>query len=84
MIFVQSEAPSWLRPELSGVPGRLQTLDQRLPVTYGVDALRAVMLRGAGLAGVGFDLAMMWGFIVLFFVLAALGFRKKHAKAVQG
>lgn len=71
-------------PELSGALGWLQAFDQRLPVTYGVDALRAVMLRGAGLADVGLDLAMVWGFIVLFFVLAALGFRKKHAKAMRG
>lgn len=70
--------------DLSGAPGWLQALGQCFPVTYGVDALRAVMLRGAGLADVGFDLAMVWGFIVLFFVLAALGFRKKHAKAMRG
>ncbi|MBX9033975.1 ABC transporter permease [Gordonibacter massiliensis (ex Traore et al. 2017)] len=70
--------------DLSGAPGWLQALGQCFPVTYGVDALRAVMLRGAGLADVGFDLAMVWGFIVLFFVLAALGFRKKHAKPMRG
>lgn len=30
-----------------------------MPMTYGVDALRAIMLRGANLAAVGFDLAIL-------------------------
>ena len=43
-----------------------------MPVTYGVDALRAVMLRGADLAASsGIDLAVLWGFLALFFALAA-------------
>jgi ABC-2 type transport system permease protein len=51
-----------------------------MPVTYGVDALRAVMLRGADLAAVGFDLAVLWGFLALFFALAAASFRKKRVR----
>ena len=51
-----------------------------MPMTYGVDALRAVMLRGADLASIGFDLAILWGFLALFFTLAAIGFRKKRAR----
>lgn len=65
--------------DLSSAPGWLQVLSQCFPVTYGVDALRAIMLRGAGFADVAVDLAVIWGFIALFFVLAALRFRKKHA-----
>ncbi|MFR3274061.1 MAG: hypothetical protein ACLTQI_09840 [Slackia sp.] len=53
-------------------------------MTYGVDALRAVTLRGADLAAVGFDLAALWGFLALFFALAAFSFRKnapeRHAE----
>ena len=66
--------------DLSSAPEWLQVLGQCLPVTYGVDALRAIMLRGADFASVWPDLAVVWGFIALFFVLAALGFRKKRAK----
>lgn len=69
--------------DLSGAPGWLQTLGQCLPVTYGVDALRAVMLRGAGLDSIGIDLLVIWTFIALFFVLAAFGFRKKQAKTAR-
>ena len=65
--------------DLSYAPGWLQTISACLPLTYGVDALRAIMLRGAGLAQVGLDLAIVWGFIVAFFVLASIGFRKKRA-----
>lgn len=66
--------------DLSNAPGWLQVVSQCLPLTYGVDAMREVMLRGAGLDVIGTDLAVVWGFIVIFFMLAALGFRKKHAK----
>ncbi len=66
--------------DLSSSPEWLQVLSQCFPLTYGVDALRGIMLRGAGLESVGIDLLMIWGFIALFFILAALGFRKKRAK----
>ena len=65
--------------DLSSAPGWLQAISSCLPLTYGVDALRAIMLRGAGLAQVGFDLVVVWGFVIVFFVLAAIGFRKKRA-----
>lgn len=65
--------------DLSGAPGWLQALSRCMPVTYGIEALRAVMLRGAGPADVALDVAVVWCFIVAFFVLAAVGFRKKRA-----
>lgn len=65
--------------DLASAPEWMQVLSQCFPITYGVDALRAIMLRGADFASVGFDLAMIWGFIALFFVLAAAKFRKKRA-----
>ena len=64
----------------SGAPDWLAALSAFMPVTYGVDALRAVMLRGADLAAVGFDLAVLWGFLALFFALAAASFRKKRVR----
>lgn len=66
--------------DLSGAPDWLAALSAFMPVTYGVDALRAVMLRGADLAAVGFDLAVLWGFLALFFALAAASFRKKRVR----
>lgn len=38
-----------------------------------------ILLCGANLATVGFDLAILWGFLALFFTLAAASFRKKRA-----
>lgn len=69
--------------DLSGAPDWLAALSNFMPVTYGVDALRAVMLRGADLAAVGFDLAALWGFLALFFALAAFSFRKKRARTTR-
>ena len=69
--------------DLSSAPGWLQAISACLPLTYGVDALRAVMLRGAGLLQIGFDLAVIWAFVAAFFALAQVGFRKKRAKARQ-
>lgn len=66
--------------DLSSSPEWLQFLSRCFPLTYGVNALRGIMLRGAELEAIGVDLLVIWGFIALFFVLAALGFRKKRAK----
>ncbi|WP_165778688.1 hypothetical protein [Bifidobacterium anseris] len=41
--------------------------------------LRGVMLRGEGFLAIGVDLLVLCGFLLVFFVLGALGFRKKHA-----
>ncbi|MCL1796785.1 MAG: ABC transporter permease [Eggerthellaceae bacterium] len=65
---------------LSSSPQWLQVLSKCLPLTYGVDALRAVMLRGASLMDICMNLTVLWAFIALFFVLAALKFRKKSAR----
>ena len=67
--------------DLSSAPAWMQVLGQCFPITYGVDALRAVMLRGADFSSIGIDLAVIWGFIALFFALAALKFRKKRTHA---
>lgn len=66
--------------DLSSAPGWLQAISQCLPLTYGVDAMKEVMLRGTGIQGIGMDLAIVWGFIAVFFILAALGFRKKSVR----
>ena len=47
----------------------LQYLAKIFPLTYGADALRKVMLRGAGFTDVLGDLLIMLGFTALFFVL---------------
>jgi ABC-2 type transport system permease protein len=55
------------------LPDVLRTIAQFLPVTYAVDALREVMLKGADLTAsvVQTDLAVLAGIALLFVVLAA-------------
>ncbi len=54
---------------LRETPQWVQYLSKIFPLTYGADALRNVMLRGAGFGDVLSDLLIMLGFTVLFFTL---------------
>jgi ABC-2 type transport system permease protein len=62
-------------------PEWLQVVSNVLPLTYAVDALREVMLRGADLAAaaVQLDLAVLGGFCVLVVVAAAATLRREVA-----
>ena len=71
--------PMWI---FSGVffsasrfPTALQPAIQLLPLTAVNDALRGVMLEGSGLAGLGSELAILVGWMVLAFALALRLFR---------
>ena len=66
--------------DLSACPTWLQGLSRLLPLRYGVNALTDVMIRGSGFGEIMGDLAVVWGFIVLFILAASLGLRKKRAK----
>ncbi len=66
--------------DLSGSSAWLQALSECLPLTQGIDALRAIMLQGAALADITQNLLVLAGYIVAFFFLTAWAFRKKRAK----
>lgn len=68
-IFDLSQAPAWLRAVASV-----------LPLGYGSEALRDVMLRGAGPEAIAAPLVIMWGFAAFFFALACLGMRRPRAR----
>lgn len=69
-IFVPTESlPGWLRP-----------LAYAIPPTYSVDALRAIMLRGWGLADVWVQVAALAGFAALFLSLAVLSLARGRAR----
>ena len=68
-IFDLSQTPAWLRAVASV-----------LPLGYGAEALRDVMLRGAGLEAIAASLSIMWGFAALFFALACLSMRRPQAR----
>jgi len=62
-------------------PGWLQAISKVLPLTYAVDGLRAVMIRGAGISSsaLQLDLVVVAGFCVLVVVLASLTLRRRVA-----
>lgn len=68
-IFDLSQTPAWLRAVASV-----------LPLGYGAEALRDVMLRGAGPEAIAASLSIMWGFAALFFALACLSMRRPQAR----
>ncbi|MEW5989733.1 MAG: ABC transporter permease [Chloroflexota bacterium] len=63
------------------LPDILQPLAQVMPVTYAVDGLREVMLRGADLASgsVQLDLAVLAGIALLFVLLASRTIKREVA-----
>ncbi len=73
---------SWPMMVLSGVffstdgaPGFLQTAAELLPLTHLLTAARAVMLDGAGLAAISYQLTVLALSAVVFLLLGAAGFR---------
>jgi len=64
--------------DLAQSPGWMQVLNRCFPITYGAEALRDIMLRGASLPDIGTQLAILWAFIAVFFLLATLSFAKRR------
>jgi ABC-2 type transport system permease protein len=58
------------------MPNYLQWLSAILPLRYGVDGLREIMLNGKSLLDVGKDLIILVGFAVITSMLAALTLRR--------
>lgn len=81
LVLVPQILLSGLFVPVSAEPEWLQVVSNVLPLTYAVDALREVMLRGADLASasVQLDLAVLGGFCVLVVVAAALTLRREVA-----
>ena len=61
------------------MPDYLQWFAKILPLRYGVDGLREIMLYGKSLLDVGFDLLVLIGFAVITSLLAALTLRRGAA-----
>ena len=58
------------------MPNYLQWLSTILPLTYAVDGLRSIMLRGENLIDVGFELAVLVGFAIVISIVAAITLRR--------
>jgi len=66
--------------DLANAPLWMQVLNKCFPISYGAEALRDIMLRGATFMETGFTIAILWAFIVVFFVLATVSFRRRKTQ----
>jgi len=65
--------------ELAGAPIAVRYLSWLSPVTYGANALRDVMLRGAGTDIVWLDLSVLWVWITALFTAGVLSLGRRDA-----
>lgn len=65
-VFFPTETMPWI----------LQKIALFLPLTYANDAFRAVMLKGAGLGSIAFDLVILLAFALLFFIVGIVRFNR--------
>jgi ABC-2 type transport system permease protein len=61
---------------ISELPNYLQWIAKFLPLTYGVDGIRAMMLEGKGLLDIGKEVGILAAFVVGLMVLAAISMRR--------
>lgn len=64
---------------IAQLPGVLQPISYILPLTYANDALRGVMLKGAGIGGIAGQLSALLVFALLMVLLSALTTRRQVA-----
>jgi ABC-2 type transport system permease protein len=64
---------------IAQLPAVLRPISYILPLTYANDALRGVMLKGADIAGIGWQLAALLIFALLMVMLSALTMRRQIA-----
>ena len=81
LVVVPQVLLSGLLVPIDAEPEWLQWISNALPLTYAVDALREVMLRGADLAtaAIQLDVTVLAGFCVLVIVAAAATLRREVA-----
>ena len=58
------------------LPSYFQAVGKVLPLTYAVDGLKALMLQGETLGGIGQELAVLGGFAIGLLALAAITVRR--------
>lgn len=81
LVIVPQFLLSGILVPVSTEPGWMQVVSRVLPLTYAVDGLRSVMIRGADLSWpvLRLDTGVVFGFCVLMVVLASLTLRRRVA-----
>jgi ABC-2 type transport system permease protein len=64
---------------VSQMPNYLQWLAKALPLTYGVDGIKALMVQGQSLLDIGKDVGVLAGYAIGLLILAALTLRRRAA-----
>jgi ABC-2 type transport system permease protein len=64
---------------VSQLPNYLQWIGKFLPLTYGVDGIRALMLRGEGLANIGKDIGILAAYTIVLLILAGMSLRRGNS-----
>ena len=64
---------------VSQMPDYLQWIAKFLPLTYGVDGIRALMLQGQNLLDIGKEIGVLAGYAVALMILASLTLRRGAA-----
>lgn len=64
---------------LDGISPWLHKLTYLMPLYYGGDALRDIMIRGKGIGGIAIDVAVLLGFSLLFAALNVVALKKQRA-----
>ena len=64
---------------VSQEPVYLQWLAKFLPLTYGVDGIRALMLQGQGLLDIGKEIGVLVAYAVVLMILAGISLRRGNA-----
>jgi ABC-2 type transport system permease protein len=62
---------------IESIPAYLQPLSYFIPLRYGIDAERSIMLRGWGIEGVWLEILILIGFAVLTLTLAILMLKRR-------
>jgi ABC-2 type transport system permease protein len=77
LIIVPQVFVSGLFIPTNQLPVVLEWISKFLPLTYGVEGIKALMLQGQSLLDIGKDIGILAAFAVVFLVLAALTLRQK-------
>ena len=59
------------------MPDYLEWISKFLPLTYGVEGIKALMLRGQSLPDIGKDIGILAGYAVVLLLLASLTLKQK-------
>ncbi len=77
MVIIPQIFTSGLFIPVSQLPVVLEWLSKFLPLTYGVEGIKALMQQGKSLLDIGNDIGILAAFAVAFLVLAALTLKQK-------